>query len=95
MTKDEGSNANQVNGVFFKQEWDLSLTMQKDMFPDEEHILRVSYELEFQKEKDTANLQVSSLIGNSMLAVQSKIYASAAEFRSIDMGLSVNQLNLN
>ena len=27
------------------------------MFPDEEHILRVSYELDFQKEKDTANLK--------------------------------------
>lgn len=30
-----------------------------------------------------------------MLVVQSKIYASAAEFRSIDMGLNINQLNLN
>lgn len=65
MSKSEGSSdSNQVNGVFFLQEWDLSLTMHRDMFPDEEHILRVSYELEFLKAKDTANLQVSSLIGN-------------------------------
>ena len=53
-----------MNGVFFLQEWDLSLNMHSSMFPDEEHILRVSYELDFQKEKDTANLQVSSLIGS-------------------------------
>lgn len=56
LTKYEGSEPPSADGVFFMQEWDLSLNMHYDMFPDEEHILRVSYELDFQTDKDKANL---------------------------------------
>jgi len=77
MTKSEGSGAEEINGVYFLREWDLSLNMHRDMFPSEEHILRVSYELEFPKADSLANLQVSSLIDNKMLVLQSKLYASA------------------
>ena len=38
---------------------------------------------------------MSSLVGNQMVVVQSKIFTSAAEFKNVDIGLPVSYLNLN
>ena len=69
--------------------------MHRDMFKDADHILRVSLDLEFATPKDIANLQISSLVGNQMLARRNKLYVSAAEWKEIDIGLPVDFLNLN
>ena len=45
MSKSLRSGVAESDGVYFLQEWELSLSLHRDMFPDSHHILRVSYEL--------------------------------------------------
>jgi len=65
------------------------------MFPDDKHILRISYDLDFLDTKDILCMKVTSEAAAETIVVHKQLYCSCTELNDVDLILPQQYLNLN
>lgn len=90
-----GNKIQKVNDVFFVNDFGLSLNLKQSMFPDDKHILRISYDLDFLDTKDILCMKVTSEAASETIVVHKQLYCSCTELNDVDLILPQQYLNLN